>query len=227
MKAGSVYGQVLSTVSVACALVVTALVVRRQLASPSAGERQSGPPTPVSGWIKLVAGGHRMGPAGAPVTILEFADFECPFCRAFTEGALRAIRAEYPTTVAVIFREWPLPYHQYARQAAQAAECAADQGRFESFHAALYAKQDSLGLKSFTQFAAEAGVPDTIAFAQCATSTMPVPAIDSDIAAARRAGGAGTPTIIINGLLIHDLPDSAGLDSLVRQAIAKVAGRRP
>jgi protein-disulfide isomerase len=150
---------------------------------------------------------------------LEFADFECPVCQSFANGALRAIRAQYPDKVAVIFRQWPLSYHRLAYPTARAAECAGAQERFEAFHDLVYSKQDSLGLKSYGQFAKDAGVPDLAAFETCNSSAAPIPSIEADIAAAKAVGGRGTPTILVNGLMLAGLPDSAKLEGYVQAAI--------
>ncbi len=221
VRRGELFGQVLSTIAVACAITVTALVIRRQFAHVAVGAPVGGPPTPVTGWTKLIGSGHRMGSSRAPVTILEFADSECPYCRAFTTGPLRAIRSEFAGDVAVIFRHWPLPYHEFAYPAARAAECAAAQGHLDAFHDALYAQQDSLGLKSFVRLAMEVGIRDTAAFDRCAVASTPVPAIDAHSAAARAMGGTGTPAIVVNGMLLHELPDSARLEALVKSALRK------
>jgi protein-disulfide isomerase len=165
-----------------------------------------------------------MGPAHAPVTIVEFADFECPACRLVTRTALRAIRAEYPTKVAILFRHWPLSYHPHAYPAARAAECAAAQDRFAEFHDLLYKLQDSLGHKSMSGFAKDAEVPDIAAFDRCDALTDTIPIIEADIPEVTALGGTGTPTIIVNGLQLMTVPDSGSLEQLVRAAIKKAKG---
>jgi protein-disulfide isomerase len=194
MKPGEAVQQTFMVVAVTCAVVITALRVRDAL-RPAPAAAQRGPastdPVPVPDWQQYAAVGHRMGPANAPVTIIEFADFECPVCRKFELGALRYIRNRYPNDVQVVFRHWPLPYHRFAYPAARAAECAGAQGKFEAYHDLLYEKQDSLGLKSFDSFARDAGVADLTVFATCDTATLPVAVIARDSAAARRIGGRG------------------------------------
>lgn len=215
-------------VLVLCAAATTVVTVTRELAPGTAHGATVSPATapvqlPDSDWIRYSATGHRIGPLTARVTILEFADFECPACRSFATGALAGIRHLYPNDVALVYRYWPLKYHHLAYPAAHAAECAAAQDRFEAFHDALYREQDSLGLKSFPAFAAESRVPDPVAFDRCLNATVRVPAIELDIAAAKALNGHGTPTIIVNGLVLSTVPDSAGLEHLVRSAFAKAA----
>jgi protein-disulfide isomerase len=167
-----------------------------------------------------------MGPENPIVIIVEFADFQCPACRGFTVRSLAAIRRQYPTQVAVVFRNWPLPYHKQSLPAARAAECAGAQGQFEAMHDLFYAEQDSLGRKTFDRFAKEAGVADAAAFRRCNESTLPLASVAVDTLAVRNllvAGkplkAGGTPTIIINGLKLGAIPDSAALDTLVREAM--------
>jgi len=213
----------LMIVAVGCAVIVTGKTVLGSTGprgEPGRGPAARPEPIAISDWQDFARTGHAMGPADAPVTIVEFADFECPVCRAFTTGALAAIRAAYPQDVRVVFRHWPLKYHRFAYPAARAAECAGDQGRFEAFHDLLYQKQDSLGLKSFAEFAKEAGVANLSDFGDCQTRTTSVPAIEADVGAALALGGKGTPTILINETLLPGAPSRSVLDSLIRASLA-------
>ena len=215
------FGRIAAGLSLGCALVVTSLVVRREISGESAvfaprgiGDYQ---PILVSGWDSLVSKGHRFGPDSATVTILEFADFQCPACRRFTEVALRPLLEEFPSDLSVVFRHWPLPYHQHAYQAARASECADGQGRFREFHDALYEFQDSLGIITFQAFGRIAGLADLASFETCLSRTDSLPEISEDIATVKRLGGRGTPTVIVNGQLLNGVPDSAGLAAIVRR----------
>lgn len=209
-------------ISVACSIVVTALAVKRFLIdSTRRSDAADIHPVAVKNWDRFSVGGHRMGPPDAAVTIEEFADFECPVCRDFTLSALRGVRVRYPKAVAVVFRHWPLPYHRFAYLAARAAECAADQGRFEAYHDLLYEKQDSLGVKSFVAFARDAAVPNIDAFAKCASVRTPNAIIDHDKGDAIAIGGRGTPTLVLNGKRLTGAPDSEHFDALVRKMIPK------
>lgn len=209
---------VLVSVAVLCAVVVAVSTVHREFFSVSGNRSGEPKPVPVANW-KTYAVGHWFGPANAPVTIIEFADFECSACRAFTLGPLQAIRDKYPTQVAVVFRHWPLGYHRFAYASARAAECAGRQGKFEQFHDLAYLKQDSLGLKPFVDYARDVGVTDLPAFGSCNTAASPVAVIEADKLAAKSVGGSGTPTILINGLRLPGAPDTARLEQFVREAL--------
>lgn len=211
-----------SRVLIGCALIVTFLVARREF-STSGGPTgpRSIPDRTIENWRDLAAEGHRIGAPQAKVTILEFADFECPACKAFTLGALRDVLRAFPTDVALVFRHWPLSYHRFAIPAARAAECASEQGRFEPMQYLLFEKQDSLGLKPFTEMASEAGVSDLALFDACIKRPGPFSAIDKGMAAAEAIGAHGTPAILVEGTLLGNIPTTKQLESLVRRHLAR------
>lgn len=208
-------------------IVMAVVAVAREVGGGSTGAGtigrtggQSGPQErEVDNWAELVSGTNRLGPADASVVIVEFADFECPVCRYYNRGVLRAIRERFPRDVAIIYRHWPLSYHDNAYAAAAASECAAAQGKFEAFHDTLFEQQDALGRKSFDTFAAESGVPDLEAFKGCVAHGGKVPAIEDDIAMALGLGAPGTPTFVINGVVRNNV-DSAAFEALVEREVA-------
>jgi hypothetical protein len=115
---------------VVCALVMTGLVLRRELLAPTAAPaRIEQKPLFIKDWRAHFAQGIRMGSADAPVQLMEFADFECPYCASLHKD-LKALQVRYPTQVALTFVHFPLPGHRFALLAARVAECAGDQGRF-------------------------------------------------------------------------------------------------
>ncbi len=179
-----------------------------------------GPPPPeliaTEAWQRFVTTGHRVGPADAAVELVVFADFECPACRRFATVTWPTLHRQYPDQVAMVFQHWPLDYHPQAMPAARAAECAASQGAFEAFHDRLFAHQDSLGKKSWGAFARESGVPDSVGFHQCTSATEPMPLIDAGIAGAKEIGGAGTPTVVINGYRWGTIPTAEEVELVVR-----------
>jgi protein-disulfide isomerase len=204
-----------------CTIVLTALVLRREFAPPVASAAaQVAAPRVIANWQEYAAAGRRMGPNGARILITEFADFECPACAAAVP-VLTEIRAKYPNDVAVMFRHFPLAYHRFARPAAQAAECAAEADRFESFHDLLWATKDSLGLIPFSRLAARAGVADTAASAACLDRPGDVPRIEADIAAGRALGVPGTPTFLVNDRFLEGPPTTRQLEALIDQLLSE------
>ena len=152
----------------------------------------------VENWRQLADTGHRMGPADAPVVIVEFSDFQCPFCRQAAD-LLRELRDRYPGQVAVVYRHLPLKGHRYAESAALASECAAEQGMFEAYHDALFARSDSIGVTGWDAYARRAEVPDLARFRECVDSGRLFSRVEADLRAARRLRFNGTPTFIVNG----------------------------
>ncbi len=179
------------------------------------------PPQPVAVeaalWQQFVSTGHRIGSPTAPVELVVFADFECPACRRFATVTWPTLHERYPDQVAMVFQHWPLDYHQQARPAARAAECAAAQGAFTAFHDRLFAQQDSLGRKSWTAFARESGVADVAAFGRCTAETDSLPTVEAGVAWAREIGGRGTPTVLINGYRWPTIPSVAEIEQVVRR----------
>ncbi|MEO8480090.1 MAG: thioredoxin domain-containing protein [Gemmatimonadota bacterium] len=220
-RADSFIAKAANVVFMVAVVVLLFGYVRREWGSEST---VVSPPPPierhVTNWEEYARSGHLMGASTAPVVIVEFADFECPACRQLANGGLRAIRAEFPDTVAVVFRHMPLPYHRLAYSTARAGECAAAQGAFEKFHDVIYRHQDSLGIRAIADFAREAGVSDLQRYDRCIQETALVPVIEADIAAAHEIEVRATPTLLINGTMVTGAIDSASLATFVRAAIA-------
>jgi protein-disulfide isomerase len=193
------FDSVATTTLVVCALVVTVLLVRREFFAPAQTPAQAEQrPAFIKEWRANLVKGIRMGSGQAPVQIMEFADFECPFCASFHKDA-RALRQRYPVQVALIFVHFPLPMHRFAEPAARAAECAGDQGRFEAMYDLLFEQQDKFGLKPWSEFATEAGVADATAFDACIKRTDPIPHVADGKALGNQLDVQGTPTVVING----------------------------
>lgn len=213
--------KIVNGVLVACALYVVFTLARREYFQPASGRPAPTVPQEVAGWQDLSASGHRIGPPDARVVVVEFGDFECPACARFERSALRPMVAKYSSDVAFVFRHWPLSYHRFAYPAARAAECAADQGKFQEFRHVMYSGQDSLGLKGWRKFAEDAGVADLDAFDECNGRSSPVPTVELDAKAALSTKAVGTPAILVNEMLLPGVPDSAQLDSLISSALRK------
>lgn len=160
MKSESVTGpasergmRFLVVVVAACAILSTVLAVQRSLfGSGSPRPRRSVEPVAIADWKNIASGGHRQGSPSAPVTIVVFGDYECPFCAHFETRVLPSVLPQFGDQVSVVHRHWPLASHEHAYAAARASECAHEQGRFDSIHRALYVHQDSIGRVPFDFF---------------------------------------------------------------------------
>jgi len=171
----------------------------------------------IKDWRSLKQGSGWIGDSTAPVTIVEFADFQCPYCRRFFSTE-QTIRAKHPRDVAILFRNLPLSYHRFAMPAAVAAQCAAQQGRFERYHDVLFSLKQPLDSVSFARLAVEAGVPDTARFVSCTRDTLSARIVQSDVDTAKRIGARGTPTLIIDGLMLASMPTPDSLEKLIDRA---------
>jgi protein-disulfide isomerase len=214
----------ITAIFLTCALVTTGAIVHREFFGSTA-RRALAEQKPIflKDWRTELPKGMRMGPADAPVQLLEFSDFECPFC-ANLHKDLSTLQVRYPTQVALTYVHFPLPMHRFAEPAARVAECAGDQGRFETMHDRLFDEQNSFGLKPWSDYATEAGVPDLAAFEACIKRGDPVPRIEEGKQLGTRLDVKGTPTLIINGWKLGRPPTLDELDHMVK---AILAGKSP
>ena len=140
------------------------------------------------------------GPADAPVQIVEFSDFECPFCFQANSTIARVLET-YGDRIRFVYRNYTLPNHPNARPAAEAAACAAEQEQFWAYHDQLFANQERLTEADLKQHAAALGL-DTDTFNTCFDERRYRADVDADLAAAEAAGVTGTPAFFINGRLV-------------------------
>ncbi|MFH1391267.1 MAG: DsbA family protein [Candidatus Diapherotrites archaeon] len=140
------------------------------------------------------------GNADAPITIVEFSDFQCPFCSRFYTDTLGKLRENYVDTgkVKIIYRDFPLSFHPEATPAAEAAECAGDQGKFYEMHDKIFENQESISAASYKQWAADLGL-NTEQFNSCVDDGTHAAEVRADFADGQAAGVSGTPTFFING----------------------------
>ncbi|MFL6236285.1 MAG: thioredoxin domain-containing protein [Thermoanaerobaculia bacterium] len=151
--------------------------------------------------VEVAATGPAKGPASAPVTIVEFSDFQCPFCSRLTP-TLAEVEKKYGDKVRLVFRQYPLPFHQNAQKAAEASLCAADQGKFWELHDAMFGNQGELGVDQLKAKAASLGL-NADKFNKCLDSGEKAAAIQADVKAGSAAGVSGTPAMFINGRFIN------------------------
>ncbi|MFB3923615.1 MAG: thioredoxin domain-containing protein [Terriglobia bacterium] len=166
---------------------------------------------------------HMTGNLAAPVTVVEFGDFECPACGRAEEG-VREIRQQYGDQVRFVFRQFPLErIHIFALKAAQASECAADQGKFWEAVDKLYAKQLDLSEPALIDYAGELGL-DVPRFTQCLRSGATLPRIQRDVEDAHALGVDRTPTFFVGRQRIIGALDPKQFPQLLEQERAAAAG---
>lgn len=152
----------------------------------------------VTEWEEYQVPATTIAQGDGSLVIIEFSDFQCPFCRGIQES-LTTLIDKHAGKITLLYRHLPLPYHPHARTAAEASECAAEQGAFRSYHDLLFMHQDSIGARSWTSFADEAGVNDIPKFEECIIQRRYRDRIEADLAAASDLGLTGTPSFLVNG----------------------------
>jgi protein-disulfide isomerase len=136
----------------------------------------------------------------APVTIVEFSDFQCPFCSR-VNATIDQVMKTYGDKVRLVFRDYPLPFHQQAPKAAEAAQCAHEQGKFWEMHDKLFANQTALQVADLKKYAGELGL-DQAKFDGCLDSGKMEAVVKKNFEEGGTAGVEGTPAFFINGRLV-------------------------
>lgn len=160
-------------------------------------------------------GRPQRGADDAPITIVEFTDYECPFCGRYIRDTYPALLAEYGDRMKYVVRNFPLSsIHPNARKAAEAAECAFDQGRFWEYHDALFQNQGALDVPSLKAYAEELGL-DVASFATCLDSGAKRDVVAADHRDALAHGVNGTPTFFVNGRMLVGAQQLAAFEALL------------
>jgi protein-disulfide isomerase len=171
---------------------------QQQPAPQAQAQQPGGGSNPANAKVRI-AGAPTLGRADAPVTIVEFSDFECPFCQRFFKSTLPEIKRDYVDTgkVRYVFLDFPLEQmHSQARKAAEAAHCAGDQGRFWEMHDILFDQSASLDPRRYVEYARKLNL-EAAAFELCLGSGKQTANINGGLASGRALGINATPSFII------------------------------
>jgi len=209
-----------TSVLVGGALVVIGLVIKKQVtSSPDALTNIRY----VQEWELLAADGHEIGAEDAPVKIVEFFDYQCPYCKK-VKPVLEEIRRRYPEKVTLVARHLPVTNRPQAVTAALASEFAAEQGRFAAYHDLLFINQDELGQVSWSALAQKSGIPDIATFQECTNTAAMSARIERDVKVAKALRINSVPALIVNGQLVSGAVSVKVLDRLVQNALAEQKG---
>jgi protein-disulfide isomerase len=164
--------------------------------------------------VAVEGDGPALGPAEAAVTIVEFSDFQCPFCERAIP-VLKELRERYPNDVRVVYRHFPLDsIHPRARPAAEASLCAHDQGKFWPYHDKLFENPAALADDDLRRYATELEL-DADRFERCVAERPHREAVEADAAAASEAGVNGTPAFFVNGIFIEGAQPASAFIELI------------
>jgi protein-disulfide isomerase len=162
-------------------------------------------------------GAPALGKKGAPVEVVEFSDFQCPFCQRFAP-TLKRVEQEFGDKVYIVYRQYPIPsLHANAIKAAEASLCAHEQGKFWELHDLMFAEQDRLDVTNLKEKARRLGMNQS-RFNSCLDSGRYVEQVQKDQQEGARTGMTGTPAVFVNGI---EIPGGAVSYEVVREAIQK------
>lgn len=170
--------------------------------------------------VQVTDGGRPpRGTATARVEVVEFSDFQCPFCQRANPVVDQVLKT-YGDRIKFVYRHFPLPNHPNARPAAEAAACAEVQGKFWEYHDQLFANTSKLTDSDLKAHAASIGL-DATKFSTCFDNRQQKPGVDADIAAADKAGVTGTPAFFINGRSIEGAQPFEAFKRVIDEELAK------
>ena len=158
-----------------------------------------------------------VGPGNAPVTIVEFSDYQCPYCQR-AEASVKEVQKKYGDKVRLVYMDFPLPMHSNALKAAQAARCAGDQGKYWEYHDALFADQNKLDQAGLKATAANLKL-DTKKFDECTAGDLHMDQIRKSQMEGSAAGVDGTPTFVINGRLMSGAQPPSEMESVINEEL--------
>lgn len=161
------------------------------------------------------------GSPDAPVTIIEFSDFQCPFCERFFSQTYPSLVKNYIDTgkVRFIYRDFPLNFHPNAQKAAEAAECAGEQGKFWEMHDRIFNNQGAITVPDLKTYAKDIAGLDTSKFNECLDSGLMAPEVQKDLKDGSSAGVTGTPTFFVNGVKIVGAQPFGAFEELIKKEL--------
>lgn len=166
-------------------------------------------------------GNPSFGPDSAPVTIIAFTDYECPYCSR-AEATIQRVLTAYPEQVRMVVRDFPLSFHKNAQKAHEAAGCALEQGKFQEMHVRLFENQRNLGVEALTRYAQEIGL-DTEKFSACLSSDARADEVRADLQAGAAVGVQGTPAFFVNGRFVNGAQPFEAFQAIIDDELGKTA----
>ncbi len=173
-------------------------------------------------WQALLKDAPALGPENAPVTIVEFSDYQCPFCTRWHQEVWPQISETYQGKVRLVYRDFPLVQaHPYALDAAIAAHCAGQQDRYWEFHSLLFAGEMELSSLAFETYASRLEL-DQSPFDNCLADPDVLSQVQSDLSLGEMVGIDGTPTFFINGYRIKGAQPFEEFQKVIDSILARL-----
>lgn len=176
-------------------------------------------PTPTKVDIEVTSDDHVRGATDAPVTLVEYSDFECPFCGR-VQPTLDQVLEEYDGQVNLVYRHFPLAFHTSAQKAGEASECAGDQNKFWEMHDKLFENQSALDVTSLKNYAKDLGL-NTSTFDDCLDSGKHEQTVKDELTQGGTVGVQGTPATFVNGTLISGAQPYESFKAAIDAALAE------
>ena len=187
-------------------------------AIPLTGEVVANAQQPSTGVIEVSADDDPfLGSENAPITIVEFSDYQCPYCSKFEETTFLDLKSKYIDTglIRLVFRDFPLTsIHQYAQKSAEASECADEQGKFWEYHSVLFNNQNALTLADLKKYAVDLKL-DATKFDACLDSGKYEDEVQKDMQDGISYGVAGTPAFFVNGKILEGAQPLSEFERLI------------
>lgn len=176
-------------------------------------------PTPTVADIEVKSDDYIKGDENAPVTLVEWSDFQCPYCGRVTP-TLDKILKDYDGQVKLIFRHFPLSFHENAQKAAEASECAGAQGKFWEMHDLMYENQSALSVDDLKGYAVDLGLNVTT-FNDCLDNGTYEQKVKDDFTEGTKVGVQGTPATFVNGTMVSGAQPYESFAAAIDAALAK------
>jgi len=219
---------VLVVLAFAVGILIGYMAWGRTPAAPIVVTQVAGPPaapaaTPTQEQIQYsipVEGFPSLGPEDAPITIVEFSDYQCPYCIMWHEQVYHQLLSEYGDKIRFVYRDFPLTQiHPGAQPAAEAADCALEQDKYWEYHDAIFSSNYELTRDGFLQIASDLGM-DTTAFATCIDSGKYAEEVLTDLQEGSGIGVESTPTFYINGFQVVGAQPYSAFKNVIDQILA-------
>lgn len=207
---------VLTGILVFCAILISVMVIRQQFfqkrVEPELVTRT------IPEWKELDLKGYHIGSVDAPIQIIEFFDYECPYCLE-VNLTLHRMAEKYVNQISVVYEHFPLEIHEHAFEAAVAAECGRLGNRFEEYHSQLFSNQKKLDSISYDSLAVRTGIENLENFKKCFRDRESSSIVQSGVKLGNQLEIGGVPTFLINGKVVPGVLSEKQFDSIIEKIL--------